>query len=158
MGFTSRKRSGSRRRVVLCAGILAVAPILGLAAVQDQRACDDPAIQYATTAPSDAIDRLQKRIERGEVKLQFVPGHGYLDSVLKALNISPKSQMLVFSKTSFQRDLISPESPRALYFNQDAYIGFVQGGRVLEVASVDPKLGAVFYLLPQTQAATPKFV
>ena len=59
------------------------------------------------------------------------------------------SQMLVFSKTSLQRQRISPRHPRALYFNDDVYVGFCQGGDVLEISAVDPQLGTVFYTLDQ---------
>jgi hypothetical protein len=65
--------------------------------------------------------------------------------------------MLVFSKTSFQRDRISPASPRAIYFNDDTYIGWVQLGEVIEVSAVDPQKGAIFYVLPQQPSESPKF-
>ena len=45
--------------------------------------------------------------------------------VLTALEVPVSSQMLVFSKTSFQYLHISPEHPRALYFNDDVYVGSV---------------------------------
>jgi hypothetical protein len=61
----------------------------------------------AQVALTDPIARLQSAIDLEQVRLDFVPGRGYLDSVLKALDISPSSQTLVFSKTSFQADLIS---------------------------------------------------
>jgi hypothetical protein len=56
---------------------------------------------------------------------------------------------LVFSKTSLQRHRISPRTPRALYFNDDIYLGWVQQGDVVEISAVDPQLGAVFYTLDQ---------
>src|SRR3569623_1301818 len=59
--------------------------------------------------------------------------------------------------TSFLRDLISPERPRALYFNDDIYIGFVQGGDVLEISSTDPVNGPMFYSLRQRDVMRPKF-
>ena len=62
------------------------------------------------------------------------------------------SQMLVFSKTSLQRDRIAPRTPRALYFNDDVYIGFCRLGEVMEVSVADPKLGTVFYTLDQEPA------
>lgn len=65
--------------------------------------------------------------------------------------------MLVFSKTSFQRERISPNNPRAIYFNEGAYVGYVHESPMLEVTSVDPKLGAVFYTLDQEPGATPQF-
>src|SRR5690606_29845754 len=54
-----------------------------------------------------------------------------------------ESQLLVFSKTSLQRRRISPERPRALYFSDTVYVGWVPGG-LTEVIIIDPQLGPVF--------------
>ncbi|MBI4885488.1 MAG: hypothetical protein HY824_00175 [Acidobacteria bacterium] len=115
------------------------------------------AIRYRTGIPSDAVARLQRRIDAGTTELQFDAKGGYLDSVLQELKIPVSSQTLVFSKTSGQRELISPARPRALYFHHDVYVGWVQGGRALEIASMDPNLGAVFYTLSQEKTAQPTF-
>ena len=134
--------------------------IIGLLLVAASARGDDfdrPPINYATTDPTDAIARLQKRLDAGELKLKFVDEHGYLPAVLKALDIPTSSQMLVFSKTSMQRDRISPRTPRALYFNDDVYVGFCRLGNVLEVAATDPQLGPVYYTLDQEPAARPTF-
>src|ERR1700728_2130090 len=77
---------------------------------------DHPAIQYPTRAPDDAIARLQQQMDSGKVKLQFDAQWGYLPSLLTQLGIKTDSQMLLFSKTSFQGPKISPKKPRALYF------------------------------------------
>ena len=63
---------------------------------------DDEAIRYATRPADDPVERLNRKIARGEVKLEFDDAHGYLRSVLRALGIPVESQVLVFSKTSFQ--------------------------------------------------------
>jgi len=99
--------------------------------------------------PSDSIVQLQTRIDAGEVKLNYDDQHGWLESVLRELHVPIDSQGLVFSKTSFQPARISPRTPRAVYFSDDLYVGWVQGGSVLEIASVDPNNGTVFYSLPQ---------
>jgi hypothetical protein len=65
--------------------------------------------------------------------------------------------MLVFSKTSLQRDRISPKKPRAVYFGDEVYVGYCRSGEVLEVSAVDPQLGAVFYTLDQSQVDRPRF-
>jgi hypothetical protein len=52
---------------------------------------------------------------------------------------------------------ISPRSPRAIYFSDDVYVGFVQGG-ALEVSAVDPRLGANFYVLDQHETESPRLV
>ena len=119
---------------------------------------DDDIIQYSAAPKDDPIARLQERINNGEVKLEYVQPQGYLLSVLKQLQIPLSSQVLVFSKTSFQQHLISPDAPRALYFNDDVYIGWVQGGDLMEASSVDPEKGAMFYTLDQKKSVTPKFV
>ena len=80
------------------------------------------------------VETLQQKLERGEASLIYNDkGHGYLESVLKALNVPEESQVLAFSKSSFQFNLISPKTPRAIYFNDDVSVGAVHGGRVLEL-------------------------
>src|SRR3954470_22365719 len=65
-----------------------------------------PAIAYATSPQSDPVYKLNQRLKNGEVTLESEPVNGYLRSVLKALNVPVESQVLVFSKTSFQAKLI----------------------------------------------------
>jgi hypothetical protein len=101
---------------------------------------------------------LQKLIDAGTVTIRPDARFGYLLPVLDALGVPRSSQMLVFSKSSFQRDRIAPSTPRALYYNDGVYIGYVAGSPLLEVSAVDPKLGAVFYTLEQKEAAKPRFV
>ena len=114
-------------------------------------------IEYGTSDLQDIVSRLQERIIAKEATLSFSTDRGYLDSVLQELNISSTSQILVFSKTSLQQPLISPETPRALYFNDEVYVGWVQGSGILEVASMDPDLGPVFFTLEQKETETPVF-
>lgn len=118
---------------------------------------DDEAIQYATRAAYDPVELLNRKIERGETKLEFDGSHGYLRSVLRALGIPVESQVLVFSKTSFQAAAISPRWPRALYFNDSTAVGSVHSSDLLEFASVDPKLGVIFYTLDQKKVDKPHF-
>lgn len=139
-------------------GILAVA-MLALAGLGGSSLLplDHEAIQYASQSITDPISKLQQTISTGNLALKFDDNMGYLPSVLKALDILPESQVLVFSKTSFQAPKISPRMPRALYFNERVFVGWVRGGDVLEVASVDPKQGIIFYTLDQEKSATPRF-
>lgn len=106
----------------------------------------------------NAVARLQAKLESGEVKLAREPGRGYLDSVLRELKLPISSQSLVFSKTSLQRDHISPATPRAIYFNDGSYVGFVQGADQLEVATEDADSGLMFYTLDQRELDNPRFV
>jgi hypothetical protein len=118
---------------------------------------DHPAIQYPDAAPDDTISRLQKKLDSGRVKLDFDTKSGYLLSLLKNLDLNVDSQMLVFSKTSFQGPKISPRQPRALYFNDDVAVGFVPAGDVFEFTTLDPKQGIVFYKLERARTAKPRF-
>ena len=112
-----------------------------------------PAIGYATTARTDAVAELEARLASGAAVLEHDASRGYLASVLGALDIGVASQVLVFSKTSVQAQIITATTPRAIYFNDDTYVGWVPGSRTLEVASLDPRLGPVFYTLAQDSAA-----
>lgn len=100
-------------------------------------------IAYSTAVPKDAISRLKRKLASGRVQLagdekQIVRG------LLTALDVPEASQMLVFSKTSFQKDRIDPVHPRAIYFSDDVYVGWCPGG-LAEIAAIDPVLGPVFY-------------
>src|SRR3712207_6782147 len=115
-------------------------------------------INYLNAAVSDPIARLQKKMNAGKVTLTRDGELGYLPSLLKELNIPTSSQTLVFSKTSFQRAAIGPKAPRAIYFDDETYVGYVQDGDVLEIATTDPSIGTVFYSLDQHEKAKIKFV
>jgi hypothetical protein len=119
---------------------------------------DEEVIRYNSTPPEDLVARLQRRLDAGKARLSFEGPQGYLRSVLRQLKVPLSSQMLVFSKTSFQQDRISPATPRALYFNDSVYVGWVPGGEVVELAAVDPNQGTMFYTLDQRSQAQPKFV
>ena len=116
-----------------------------------------PFIGYATAEAEDAIAKLQQRLSSGDVELQFSQDRGYLDSLLQALALDSSTQLLVFSRTSLQQRLISPSTPRAIYFNDEVYIAWVQGSQVLEIASMDPNLGPVLYTLNQQATGQPRF-
>ncbi len=117
----------------------------------------DAPINYRSSELSDPVAKLEKRLERGELKLHYDSRHGYLKSVLDALHISVSSQTLVFSKTSFQFPDINPAAPRALYYNDDVYVGQVHGGRFLEFVSFDPMQGAIFYVMDEHRDKHPRF-
>jgi len=113
-------------------------------------------IRYDSTASRDPIALLNERLKRGEAALERRGPSGYLQSVLEALGVPVESQMLVFSKTSFQAPKIGPKNPRAIYFNDTVSVGWVRGGEVLEFVGQDPTQGAVFYTLSQS-SDTPVF-
>jgi len=100
---------------------------------------------YSERTPRDRFTLLKKDFENGRIPLDHTSEKAFLVSLLHALQVPVSSQMLVFSNTSLQLRLISPSNPRALYFNEDMYVGYVPGGRI-EIVSLDPELGAIFYI------------
>ena len=110
---------------------------------------DHAAIQYGAADGKDRVAAFQQKLREGKLHLDFDEHHGYLPAVLKALNVPVASQVLVFSKTSFQAPRISPRMARALYFSDDVYVGWVPGGDVLELAAIDPQQGVMFYTMDQ---------
>jgi ATP-dependent Clp protease adaptor protein ClpS len=117
---------------------------------------DYPTLGYANRASHNAFARLQQRLDNGELQLRWRADRGYLDDLLAALNIDTSSQVLVYSKTSLQIDGITAAKPRAVYFNDEAYVGFVQGMPLLELAALDDELGLVFYTLTNQSPGAPR--
>jgi hypothetical protein len=145
---------------LLFAGLVwLVAQAYGQIAVQNQGYVpySDAPINYRSAELTDPVAKLQQQLDQGKATLQYASGHGYLEAVLKLLAVPVDSQTLVFSKTSFQYKKISPEHPRALYFNDDVYVGSVHEGKAIEVISFDPMQGAIFYLLDETKVDRPTF-
>lgn len=135
-----------------------VIALLATAASAQTMDFDRLPILYGETQPDNPVSRLQSRIDKGAAKLAFTDDHGFLASLLEELNVPQSSQTLVFSKTSLQRSRIGPKTPRALYFNDDVYVGFCWRGDVLEISTADPKLGTVFYTLDQEPGERPRFL
>jgi hypothetical protein len=127
----------------------------GTAALADDLESD--AIRYSETTPDNVLSRFESKLAGGEAELRYDEDFGWLRSLLTELDVPESSQTLVFSKTSLQRSRIAPRTPRALYFNDDVYVGYCQQGDVIEVSAVDPRLGTAFYTLDQTNRERPEF-
>jgi hypothetical protein len=144
---------------VLCAALAWIVSIVFVSAqrIHPSLIRNHPAIAYATAPVSDPVARLNARLQRGEVTLEKNGPSGYLTSVLAALDVPIDSQMLVFSKTSFQAPRINPKNPRAIFFNDTVAVGWVRGGPVLEFVAQDPKQGSIFYTVAQSEPGVPRF-
>jgi hypothetical protein len=138
--------------------LVCVGSSFGFGRAHGQLQFESEPINYASAETNDRVASLQQRLDAGELALAYDDRHGYLPAVLESLEIRPSSQALVFSQTSFQLRKISPRRPRALYFSDDTYVGWVQRGDVLEIATIDPHLGTVFYTLEQDASDRPTFV
>ena len=108
-------------------------------------AFDETPHDYWKRPLGDRFTRLKAEVEAGRVVLDGDGEKAFLLSLLRALEVPASSQMLVFSTTSLQLRLITPANPRALFFNEDVYVGYIPGGRI-EVVSLDPALGGIYYI------------
>ena len=124
----------------------------------DAQDFERPPIRYGVAPTDNGVSQLQARLDSGQARLESSGRQGYLKSLLQELNVPISSQTLVYSKTSLQRHRIAPRTPRALYFNDDVYVGFCLHGDVLELSAADPALGGVFYTLSQDLVESPQIV
>lgn len=128
-----------------------VLPVMGEATYQDFELAPH---RYFERTPTDRFTKLKADLEAGRITLDRSGEKAFLVDLLKLLDVPVSSQMLVFSTTSLQLRFISPSNPRALYFNEDVYLGYIPGGRI-EIVSVDPELGAIFYIFDIPRGAAP---
>lgn len=149
-----------RYHYVIYIALLGLTRVLG----QDVLDYESEPIRYSKSTPENAISRLNADLEAGRLKLKYDNNTGYLPAVLEALNVPVSSQVLTFAQTSKQADRIRPKTPRAIYFSDDVFVGYVQGKEhgnhgpvILELAVTDPSLGVVFYSLSQTKTDAPRF-
>ncbi len=99
---------------------------------------------YRGAELDDPVTAFMERVERGETIIDEAPGKDLVTRLLQEFDIPLSSQVIVFTKTSLQANGISSDNPRALYFNEDVYLGWMPEGRI-EIASIDSQLGPVFY-------------
>ncbi len=114
-------------------------------ATRDYSDLDAPEHLYWEKELNDPFTKFLEEIKQGKHELDYSSELAYLKSMMKALGISRHSQLMLFSVTSLQTGLITPRNPRAIYFNESIYLGYIPGGR-LEVISLDPELGGIFYI------------
>lgn len=106
---------------------------------------DNPPINYWEGQPSDRFTQLIEQIQNGSIQYKGKTTQESLKNLLKLLDVPIESQVLVFSKTSAQISRIDPTRPRAIYFSDDCYVGWVQGGQV-EILIYDNLKGGLLYL------------
>lgn len=108
--------------------------------------------RYSQRALRDPFTLLQADLDAGRRQLDSSSPLSFLRSLLRALDVPVESQVMVFSTTSLQSQLIGPGNPRALYFSEDVYVGYIPGGKI-EIVSLDPDLGGIFSIFPIPRGA-----
>jgi len=133
--------------------LLALLLLLSMLAMAEEE-YELPPICYSATQPRDAVQALIKKVRAGTATVNRTDAWTILKDLCRHFHIPLESQVLVFSKTSAQNSRISPQTPRVIYFGDEAYIGYTLGGAI-EIAAVDPNLGPIFYLI-EPEAAPDK--
>lgn len=111
-------------------------------------------VDYFGTELSDAVSEVSKQLDSGKAQLVADDRFGYLLSTLELLNVPLESQVLVYSKTARTPDLVSPKTPRAIFFNDEVSVAWIPESRELEITAVDPVKGVNFYTLSQPADST----
>lgn len=142
----------------ICSLILVIALGLAMAAgaltQTNYSDIDGPPHNYRQRPLRDKFTQLIQGFESGKLPLDRTSEKAFVLSLLRTLDVPVTSQMLIFSTTSLQLSLISPSNPRALYFNEDVYVGYVPGGRI-EIVSLDPEVGGIYYIFDIPRDASP---
>ncbi|MGB0992668.1 MAG: hypothetical protein ACPG32_09385 [Akkermansiaceae bacterium] len=144
-----------RRMLVIAGSLLASSTLVHGQAAESYNL---PPMNYSKAKENNTISRLQAAIEEQKRSLPGSNATEILKALLAELKVPISSQTLVFSQTSLQRELIRPENPRAVYFNEDFYIGYVPGG-LIEIIACDDPSGMMFYQYnPNVSKEKRKFV
>ena len=150
-----------RTRFVAISAMAALAFVSGVARTVAQgpnaflESRDHPAIQYSDMPGDNRVTRLAQRLRDGSLTFSYDPVRGYLSGLLDGLGLSTASQVLVFSETSFQAPRINVANPRAVFFDDTVYVGWVRGGDILEVAVHDPQQGIQLFEVRQDPMVSP---
>jgi hypothetical protein len=139
----------SRSVPVVAAVVVMTASAAAYDAVYEQAPID-----YSQAVPAGPVARLQARLDAQAIRLERSDEQRFLRELMERLEIPVESQVLVFSKTSHQNPRITPATPRAVYFGDNAYLGWVQGG-VVEVADASPTLGLTYWTLDHRDTGKP---
>ena len=137
----SQFQSGRLWVLCLCASILS-----GKTGHAQTIAYEESPHFYFSAPLKDLASTLDADLQSGRFHWPEGSDLGAVRAVLAHLKIPESSQTLVFSKTSVQKDRITPANPRAVYYNDECYAAWVPGG-LMEIASIDPVLGPIFYVL-----------
>ena len=139
------------------AWVAAVAPGFLAQEYKPTLAVDHPAIRYAEARGEGPLDELGRDLERGMAVLApREDERTALTSILSRFDIGLDSQMLVFSKTSLQAPRVSPDHPRAIFFNDTTVVAYVPGAPTLEAITLHATQGPQFYVVGWNRPGPPR--
>jgi hypothetical protein len=144
LSFSIAARDSRLKFLALIPLAFCAVTLLGEETLQTYRDFNAAPHEYQKRQPRDRFSRMMERLQ-DDPRLDFSSEKAFVTSFLNILEVPTSSQMLVFSTTSLQLRFISPSNPRAIYFSDDIYVGYIPGAR-LEVVSLDPEVGAIFYI------------
>ena len=150
-----QRRVGQRIRLCHFLWALLLSCPLAFTPAQGQLEFERKPIAYSDTPSQTRVSKLQQKLDAKQTTLNYDAKQGYLPALLLELELPVSSQLLVFSRTSAQRQ-ISPQQPRAIYFNDDTYLGWVPSGDLIELLAMDAQQGAIFYTLPRRLQEQPR--
>ena len=90
---------------------------------QESEVYESAPINYSKTQPRDGVAAVRDRIASRQLNLGRTDQET-LRALLAEFGIPVESQVLVFSKTSLQRQRIGPEHPRSVFFADNCYVGW----------------------------------
>lgn len=120
---------------------LAILTVMALTSIVAAKDYNLSPTQYSMSEDANRVSSLESELP---TLFQQSDPQQCLKLLLAHLNVSEHSQVLVFSKSSEQNRYISPRSPRAIYFSEDFYLGYVPGG-MMELIAADDPVGLKFY-------------
>ena len=130
----------------------------GSARADDRFPLRQQPIDYFGESTDNVVAALAAKLERGEARLVYdeTSPQGYLRSLLGLLDVPVESQVLNFTAAARNAQHVRYEQPRAIYFSDEATVGYVPGTPELELTAFDPQRGTVFYTLRQLASETPR--
>ena len=94
--------------------LLAPLLVLAAAAAPAEDPFEQAPIFYSESQPNDPAQKLEKLMRSGQAKVDRSDAWTVLRDLMRHLRIPEESQVMVFSKTSKQNDLLHPQTPRVV--------------------------------------------
>lgn len=141
----------TRAKASTLAGLVAFCAALMAPSLTFSGPADTPA---ATAAGAiDPVAALAEELKAGGKPLVFAPSAlGYVPDLMRRLNVADDSQVLAFSRSSFQAGFVGPANPRAIYFNDTVSVAYIPDAPLIELWAVGRDGRVRFYTMENARA------